>query len=112
MRGQRDDLEVFADDPLSIAVEAVVRAVWVVACGVYGLVKAVAHNVLFSTAVAAPAPSGPALNPALTVMPPPVTAKPRHGCALAVVGRSRSMGACSALRTWATWPASIAASTR
>ena len=52
MSGRRGDFEVFADDPLSMVLEAVLRAVWMVACGVYGLAKAVAHNLLFASAVA------------------------------------------------------------
>lgn len=53
MRGRPGDYEVFADDPLSIVLEAAMRAIWMVACGVYGLVKAVTHNVLFASAAAA-----------------------------------------------------------
>jgi len=53
MRGRPSDFEVFAGDPLSMMLEAALRAVWVVACGVYGLVKAVAHNVLLASVAAA-----------------------------------------------------------
>jgi S-DNA-T family DNA segregation ATPase FtsK/SpoIIIE len=53
VKGRPSDFEVFADDPLSMMLEAALRAAWVIACGVYGFVRSVAHNVLLASVAAA-----------------------------------------------------------